>query len=158
MAVQSRSAVIGGEELRRKLAALSAALAEESLGAALTAGADLVVNAAKQRAPYRTGTLRRAIHSRVTASRDEATAEIGVHQDGEGAIVPYAAQVEFGGTIVPRTAKALHWVDKDGNEHFARSVTQPARPYLRPAFDEQADNALAETAAALRELIKAVTQ
>lgn len=56
--------------------------------------------------------------------------------------VIYAAIHEFGGTIYAKRAKALHWVDDDGNEYFAKSVRIPERSYLRPAFDENKAEAL----------------
>lgn len=50
--------------------------------------------------------------------------------------VVYAAIHEFGGVIHPRYAKYLAWKSKTGEWIFAKSVTIPARPYLRPAVDE----------------------
>lgn len=50
--------------------------------------------------------------------------------------VIYAAIHEFGGIISAKRAKALHWIGKDGKDIFAKSVRIPARPYLRPAVDE----------------------
>jgi len=50
--------------------------------------------------------------------------------------VIYAAIHEFGGEILPKRAKFLHWVDKNGKDVFAKRVKMPMRPYLRPAFDE----------------------
>lgn len=46
---------------------------------------------------------------------------------------PYARIQELGGTIVPKRARSLHWVDASG-EHFAQRVTLPARPYFVPAI------------------------
>lgn len=145
--VKLRVDVIGEEELQRKLRLLEAAVQGAQLAAAVTAGAELVQNAAKIKAPFRTGTLRRSIHTEtvsVAPTRAEATV---------GTDVVYAKQVEFGGTIRPKKAKMLHWTDESG-EHFARSVTQPARPYLRPAFDEEGDNAGVEVREALKVLVE----
>jgi len=51
--------------------------------------------------------------------------------------VIYARIHEFGGTIVPKRAKMLHWVDKTtGKDVFAMRAVIPARPYMRPAIDE----------------------
>ena len=47
----------------------------------------------------------------------------------------YARIHEFGGVITPKTAKALHF-QIDGHWVTTRSVTMPARPYVRPALDE----------------------
>jgi len=49
--------------------------------------------------------------------------------------VVYALIHELGGTIVPKKAAALAIPQPDGSVRFAKSVTIPARPYLRPAAD-----------------------
>ncbi len=51
-----------------------------------------------------------------------------------GPTVIYGRIQELGGTIFPRRAKMLHWVDA-GGDHFARHVTLPARPYLKPGVE-----------------------
>ena len=51
----------------------------------------------------------------------------------------YARIQEFGGTVRPVEAKALHWV-QDGKHIFAKSVTLPARPYFRPAIRQAEGN------------------
>lgn len=139
----------GAEELAAKLAALGEAAAGDVLRAAVRAGALLVQNDAKEMAPYRTGTLKRSIHTEVEGDGHMAEATVGTNEI-------YAAQVEFGGTITPKNAKMLHWVDKSGQHHFAKSVTQPARPYLRPALDQNMDAAANEIGAALRAALEAV--
>lgn len=48
----------------------------------------------------------------------------------------YARIQELGGTIKATKAKYLHWVDEQGNHHQAKQVHLPARPYLRPAVNE----------------------
>lgn len=59
----------------------------------------------------------------------------GSHWSGEvGPTVIYGRIQELGGTIFPKRAKFLHWVDGSG-DHFARHVTLPARPYLKPAAE-----------------------
>lgn len=149
MAERFRVDVVGEEELRRKLQSLTAAVQGQALAAAVESGAQLIQNAAKEKTPYRTGSLRRSIHTEVEGGAARAEATIGTD-------VVYAAQVEFGGTITPKTKKLLHWVDQNGVEHFAKSVTQVARPYLRPAFDEKSNAAAAEVGAALRQVIARV--
>jgi HK97 gp10 family phage protein len=146
----TRVEVIGDKELLRKLKALSDQVAGKALERAVAAGALRVQNAAKQRAPYRTGTLRRSIHIEAEGDRDHAEATVGTD-------VVYAAQVEFGGTITPKQAKLLSWIGPDGKRVFARSVTQKARPYLRPAFDEESDAAVRVMGDALRTLVERAT-
>ena len=120
---------------------------------AVKAGAQPIENAAEMKAPKKTRTLARSITTAIEASRDRAEAAIGP----SGAAIPYAAQVEFGGTILPKNAKFLHWTDESG-EHFAKSVTQRARPYLRPAWDENIEAAQKKMEAVLQALIKAAEQ
>jgi len=43
---------------------------------------------------------------------------------------------EYGGVITPKRARTLSWIDDDGVMRFAKMVYIPARPYIRPAFDE----------------------
>lgn len=67
---------------------------------------------------------------------------------GIGTNVVYAKIHEFGGVtrphlILPRWKKALHFV-KDGKDVFVRKVEHPgsvipARPYIRPSFEETED-------------------
>lgn len=59
-----------------------------------------------------------------------------------GPTANYGADVEYGTRaheIRPRNAKALHWVDSEGQDQFRRRVWHPGtqpQPYMRPAFDE----------------------
>lgn len=63
--------------------------------------------------------------------------------------VPYAAVHEFGHNfparmIKPRYTKALKWVGSNGEDWFSQghqipAFRVPARPYLRPALEEQAE-------------------
>ena len=150
MAEQFRVEVVGDADLRQKLQSLTADVQGQVLAAAVLAGADVIRNAAVAKAPYRTGTLKRSLHAELEgASTTQATAIIGTD-------APYAAQVEFGGTITPKSKKLLHWVDASGVDHFAKSVTQVARPYLRPAFDEKSDEAANEIGNALQQAIEMV--
>lgn len=64
--------------------------------------------------------------------------------DDEGVIesmLPYASNVEEGTPeheIEPSTKLVLHWIDDDGEEHFARVVNHPGTkpmPFMQPAAD-----------------------
>ena len=60
-----------------------------------------------------------------------------------GTDVPYAARLEYGYV---------------GPDSLGRTFHQPARPYLRPAFDNNKDAAIREVGEALADLLeKAVT-
>ena len=69
--------------------------------------------------------------------------------------VIYAAIHEFGGVILPKRAKALHWVDDDGNDVFALRVVMPARPYIRPVLQEHRQDILDAIAAKVKSYLEA---
>lgn len=77
-----------------------------------------------------TGNLAGSINTEIVEST-ATRAEVAV-----GPSVVYGRIQELGGTIKPVTAKVLRWKDEEGKWHSAKSVTLPARPYLRPAVDE----------------------
>ena len=58
-----------------------------------------------------------------------------------GTDLEYAAIHEYGGEIVPRNARALVF-EIDGEVIVTQRVTIQARPYLRPAYDAQRDEAV----------------
>ena len=71
----------------------------------------------------------------VVSTSTETKAEVDV-----GPTVIYGRIHEFGGIVLPVHAKMLSWIDDDTGERiFAKMVQIPARPYLRPAFDEHKD-------------------
>lgn len=144
-----RAQVHGSKELSKKLTRLGKAVTGQQMVRALTAGALLVQNEAKRRAPYRTGNLRRSIHiggapdlnpdgGNVVNRGPEPVPDPIVTQDNAtvfvGTDVEYAVSVEFGG---------------EG---------RPPRPFLRPAADNQRDAMWEEVAAALRDQIEAATK
>lgn len=154
MTAAVRSRVIGADELLSALKKLDDAAAEQKLRLAVKAGALPIENAAEQKAPKKTRSLARSITTAIEADRNRADATIGP----SGSSTAYAAQKEFGGTIVPKNAKLLHWVDESGNDHFAKSVTQAAQPYMRPAWDENIEAAQKKMLAVLKAQIAAAEQ
>lgn len=132
----------GYPELIAKLRALKNVAVGETLQDALVASALPIQNEAKQKAPYRSGTLSRGITiERIAAKKTYAKVAISTSK------VPYARIQEFGGVIVQTTKK--------GNKRMIRIVAQP---YLRPAFDTKKDEARSEFIEALRDLIQAAVQ
>lgn len=113
-----------------RVAAIVRALGEEALNEPLLAGGWIIANEAKKRAPYKTGTLRRDIRPEIV--------EDGVVAVGTS--VPYGRRIEFG------------FIGKDSR---GRNYHQAARPYLRPAYDEKKNEAIAEVVEALRDIISA---
>lgn len=144
--MKSTMRIEGGADLSRKLKALGADLSD-ALELAVGAGGHVIRDAASRRAPKKTGTLARSITVHTTSTPRSAEAEIGTNLE-------YARIQELGGTVRPVHARLLHWVDDSGDDIFARSVTIPARPYLRPAFDENQ----AAAAAAIGRVLRAVVE
>lgn len=137
------------DRLDRKLAALSRLAQGDVLEQALHAGAQEIRNAAQDKAPYLTGTLRRSIHSETTEkSGTRVVVQVGTDLE-------YAAMQEFGGEIVPKNAKRLVF-EVDGKKVFAKKVTIPAHPYLRPAFDEQKSESVRQFRLAVADQVRQV--
>ena len=83
----------------------------------------------------RLGTLVNAIKT-TRAKKSKTYAEVHI---GPGSLI-YARIHELGGIIRPVTAKMLSWVNDAGERIFAKLVHIPARPYLRPAMDENEES------------------
>lgn len=140
--------VINDKAVMAKLHTLTEFAKKQTAERALMAGGLNIQNAAKQKAPKLTGTLSRSIHMEAVEKPGKLAA-IKIGTD-----VKYAAIHEFGGVIVPKDAKQLHFVI-NGEDVFAKAVHMPAHPYLRPAMDEQKGNAVTDATTALRTLLKA---
>lgn len=110
-----------------------------------------IANEAKRRAPYKTGTLKRSIH---IGGHPELTPDTRIGTDVRqygavtspktepgsctvyvGTSVPYAAAVEFGGSVRLSTS-ARDALAKYGGGATGRQ--RPPKPYLRPAIDSTA--------------------
>ena len=124
--------VLGKEDVRKALEALGSE-AEGVLDAAVNLGAMEIRNAAADKAPQKTGNLRRSI----TATRSTDSSALVEYDIGTN--LEYAAIHEYGGTIYPRGQFLVFEIG--GETIFARSVTLEARPYLTPAFDEKKEAA-----------------
>lgn len=166
--------VLGEEELIAKFRALSTAVQGKTLVTVVQAGGTVVVAHAKdnirKQGLMRTRNMSRSIHQEVVESMPEkATVEVGTN-------VVYGPIHEFGGTIQARESKYLAipvgtrrgsplkhndlnvrktaggnlvMVDESGIVQYVlkTSVEIPARPWLRPAADENHNeiaNAMAE--------------
>lgn len=126
------SKIKGMDQLDRNVRKLIDAASPPQLAAAAKAGGLVIQNAAKQKAPVLSGTLRRSIHLEVVEQRDGlAVVEVGTD-------IEYAARVEFG---------------FDDVDSLGRDYNQPAQPYLRPAVDDHGDEARREVVAALRDMV-----
>jgi HK97 gp10 family phage protein len=122
----------GLPELKRKLLDMSEATRQAKLEAAVLTGGQPIKNEAQVRAPVKTGTLRRDITVQIV----ESTPTSAIAAIGTG--VPYGPRIEFG---------------FNGRDKLGRLYSQPAQPYLRPAFDQERENAYREIQDALRDAI-----
>ncbi len=78
----------------------------------------------------RTGNLRKFLFWKASATGDKVEGQVDE-------TMKYGKVHEYGMTIVPLRAKALRWVGADGKLRFAKSVTIPARPWMKPGYEEQ---------------------
>lgn len=168
----------GDKDLIAKLNKLPEAVGGKALGQAALAGGMPILNAAKDKAPKKTRTLSRSLHEELTESTPtRAVVEIGtdleyaaIHEFG-GVIKPKNAKnlaipltSAARSVSSPRDMTGLKFikagstkllVDAEGEAQFVLkdAVTIPARPYLRPAFDEKQTEAQRDLAEALATLI-----
>jgi len=133
--------VTGGAEIARKLERLAGRTSGQILENAVVAGALLVANDAKQRAPYKTGNLRRSIHVGGYATEDLGDGtDIGGNKNSA-----HSAEVQVGTNVVYAAA-----------QEYGTSRGVPAHPYLRPAFDENKEAVAEEIKAAVRDQLAAL--
>ena len=119
--------ITGDKQLIAKLERLSSELRGKTLERALVAGALIIQNDAKRKAPYLTGNLRRSIH---IGGHDDLNPDAGNIVDRSGNRVP--------NPVISATTVAVY-VGTDVNYAAAvefGSKTQRAQPYLRPALRE----------------------
>lgn len=124
--------ITGDKELLAAFARLKGAARAGALAHAAEAGIKPIENAAIAGATYKTGNLRRSIHTELVAQSDTYA------EAATGTDVEYAARIEFG------------FNDTDS---LGRSYHQAARPYMRPAYEEHKADALEETLNALRDIV-----
>lgn len=107
-----------------------------------------------------TGTLRRAV---LASPRANQTAEAISGTVSVDRSVPYARIQEYGGTvqipeIVPKRAKALHWMSGGSNVFAMRvrahPVTIPARSFMRVSLEEQKLSIIEGLKGAVAEAVK----
>lgn len=176
----AQSSVLGKEELIAKFRAMGEAAQGDALADATLTGGAVIRNAAieniKSQGLVRTRNLSRSMHEEIEDKTPQrAVVAIGTN-------VVYGPIHEFGGTITARKGKYLAipigsyrgsprehgdlrlrktargnliMVDASGTPQYVlkTSVEIPARPYLRPAYDEKQVEAQNTLGAALRDVI-----
>ena len=140
-------AVSGLKELNDALQDLPAKIEKNVLRGAMRAGAKVMLDAARQQVPVRTGALRDSLTLKSGYQRGRVT---GTVRAGN-AKAYYAHMVEFGTArhfIKPKTARSLFIAGlfRDGVDHPGAR----ARPFMRPAFDASSVAAIEALAEYLR--------
>lgn len=141
--------VAGSHKLNKKLMALMAQVEPSQRQVALMQGGFVIEAYAKDN-----------VRSQHLIDTGNLRASITTEPDGDEAVtvgprnVVYAAIHEFGGTITAKNAPYLRFKTADGAWHSVKSVTIPARPYMRPALDEHKKTVNAAVAATLLRFIQ----
>jgi len=147
--------VIGAEEFRHKLSTIQNELRGPAVRSGLLAAGHYIEGVVVQNilnwAPHLVDT--GAMIGSVTTFEPEVTGSGGRIEVGP--TVEYAGIQEYGGTIVAKPGRFLSWIDKEtGKRIFAKKVTIPARPFLRPAADEHGDDAAKAFSAGIDEMVR----
>ena len=148
-----RVTVTGGAEVAAKLRALGKQ-GPIMMAAALHAGAMLIQDEAQQKAPRKTSTLARSI-TIVPGKMSGKRAQVLI-----GPTVEYGKWIEFGTGIYakgPGGGRKTPWVWRTGDGKFITTRGYRPKPYMRPAFDEKREAALAEFREVLWMLVEANT-
>lgn len=156
MAKAVKVRVEGLKELDKALGELSKATARNTLRRALTSAAQPMLEAAKRNAPEDTGGLRRGIQIGTKISKDKSKdpgsrayaqtmAAGGSRADAVQALRDARRAQGVGGSFAevflgPVRANKKNTI-KANVQEFG-SVKQPAQPYMRPAFDSEAQNVI----------------
>lgn len=124
--------------LEDNFAAVRDAITGKILLGAAKAGGHVVEGAAKLNVSGRPGLEVRSDNLRgaINVTEESSTKTLAEVNIGPSNVI-YARIHEYGGVIVPDTAPVLAWYDKDAGEWIhAKAVHIPARPYMRPALDD----------------------
>ena len=127
--------VTGLDALQQVLAGMQRALSADSLRSCTTAAVQPILREAQQRAPVRTGEVRDALQVVTPGSgrRNTASSLVEVARSGPGGTTREAIFAEYG------------------------TEKQPARPFMRPAFESMKDQAVQTFARELAQKIESTT-
>lgn len=127
------------KDIKRRLAKLESSVKTEATSKGLRAGSNYLIGEIKVNIVeidlVDTGDLLNSVTEDELNLGAKAFVTFGPHKI-------YAAIHEFGGIILPTRGPYLVFMGKDGKLVFTKSVTMPARPYIRPAIDDHGDEAL----------------
>lgn len=122
--------ITGIAELLSKLSAIGSAAETRAVRSGVTAGGQVILEAARQLCPKETGALERSLGKRIVSRKGSAAAIIGPRSKYEE-----AQKGGAGGGEVRRPVRYAHLVEKG----HGGKVTAAAKPFLRPAIDNNRD-------------------
>ncbi|QJE95208.1 HK97-gp10 family putative phage morphogenesis protein [Luteolibacter luteus] len=142
--------VEGFKELRARAAKLDARLQKKVYGAAVRAGGKILVDAAKEKVPVRTGSLRKSLVHR--ASSKPSKGLFGVKVTIRGALKASGRVAHRGGNkgkpYYPDAVERYYRFQELGTKFH------PAKPFLKPALQGRSDAVLKAVREALEEGIE----
>lgn len=142
--------VEGLQELERRLRDFGPKVAANGLRSATYAGAKVFLNAARETAPVRTGTLR----AHLVTKRRRTPANLAKYS-----VVVKGAKLTYSNTRLNRRLRRVgKKYQADGPAFYGKflefgTAKMAARPFMRPAFNNNTDAAIAAVAAGLRKAI-----
>jgi HK97 gp10 family phage protein len=143
----------GGAELQKLLDQLPVKIEKNIMRSALRAGARVIANEAKAIVPVDDGDLKRSIRTGSSAKRGKVIAY--VRAGGKKGSF-YAHMVEFGTAahlIVPKNRKSLSIGGQQVSA--AHHPGAQAKPFMRPAFDNKANEAIVAVGEQIRRRLTA---
>jgi HK97 gp10 family phage protein len=151
----------GGKELGQFLQSLPLKIEKNIMRAALRAGAGVIAKEAKKNVPIKYGKLKKSIRTGSNAKKGHVEAYLLAggrsSKAGKDKSAFYATFVEFGTAahiIKGKDGGMLRFVAKDGKTIKTPQVSHPgavAKPYMRPALDSKANEAVDAVAQKIRE-------
>lgn len=150
--------VKGGNELSRALKGLPIKLEKKIMRAAMRQGANVIKDEAKLNAPIKSGKLRRSIRVSTNAKRGRVEAKVRAGNKK----VFYTHFVEYGTAmhgIAAKDGRRLKFRNAFGQVVGATRVIHggaTAKPFMRPALDRKAGDAVNVTAKEIRQRLKRI--
>lgn len=146
----------GGKELEQFLRAFPKRVQNGAVRSALRAGANVIRDEAKARVPSESGKLRKAIKTGSARVHPDGSASIHVRLKGEHSYLGMFH--EYG--VKPHIIPGKKGLIKIGDEVVSGPIEHPGispRPFMRPAADTKADEAVKAFADQIRNYLKAKT-
>ena len=145
--------LVNSKEVQRDIGRIQDKVMEAAEGG-LRSGARIIVNSAKDLAPYFTGTLKRNIHDEVILrTESKILIQIGTNLD-------YALAIEYGtAPHMPNIDALSAWANRHGLPVWAVAMTikekgTKAQPFLRPALYQNEDAFISEVKAFIKMMLQ----